>query len=121
MVVLSEHKCQKVVNASPYSVLLKSLIWANFKKPSQYKCHPRIETTKSPKIFNRSCVTLFSFTKIFDLGKFKKPSQYKCHPRGETTKSLKIFNRPCVTLFSFTKIFDLGKFKISKNFAEICY
>ena len=40
-------------------------------KPSQYKCHPRVETTKSPKIINRPCVTLFSFTKIFDLGEFQ--------------------------------------------------
>ena len=38
---------------------------------SLYKCHLRVETTKFPKIIDRPCVTLFSFTKIFDLGKFQ--------------------------------------------------
>ena len=33
-----------------------------------YLSYQQEETTKSPKIIHRPCVSLFSFTKIFDLG-----------------------------------------------------
>ena len=36
-----------------------------------YLSYQQEETTKSSKIIHRPCVTLFSFTKIFDLGEFQ--------------------------------------------------